>query len=86
MDTSACEQLRYLRLQYLESATCEIEMLQKELEKLENQLSQINKITFCDFIQYALQIIEISQVCAEIMKNAITICYESFTNILEELD
>ena len=47
---------------------------------------QINKITVRDFIQYALQIIEISQVCAEIMKNAITICYESFTNILEELD
>ena len=40
----------YMRLQYLESATCEIEMLQQEVEKLENQLSQINKITVHDFI------------------------------------
>ena len=61
-------------------------MLQKELEKLENQLYEIEKISVCDFIQFALKIRNISNVCAEIMKNANTVCYESFANVLQELD
>ena len=47
---SASQQLQHLKLRYLEIATCEIEMLQKELEKLENQLNQIEKISVRDFI------------------------------------
>lgn len=83
---SASQQLRRLRLRYLVSATSEIEMLQKELEKLENQLYEIEKISVRDFIQFALKIRNISNVCAEIMKNANTVCYESFANVLQELD
>lgn len=83
---STSQQLRRLRLRYLESATSEIEMLQKELEKLENQLYEIEKISVRDFIQFALKIRNISNVCAEIMKNANTVCYESFANVLQELD
>ena len=83
---SASEQLQHLRSRYLESATCEIEMLQKELEKMENQLYQIEKISVRDFIRFALKIRNISKVCAEIMKNANTICYESFANVLQKLD
>lgn len=83
---STSQQLRRLRLRYLESATSEIEMLQKELEKLENQLYEIEKISVHDFIQFALKIRNISNVCAEIMKNANTVCYESFANVLQELD
>ena len=74
---SASQQLQHLKLRYLESATCEIEMLQKELEKLENQLNQIEKISVRDFIRLALKIRNISNVCAEIVKNANTICYKS---------
>ena len=83
---SASQQLRHLRLRYLVSATSEIEMLQKELEKLENQLYEIEKISVRDFIQFALKIRNISNACAEIMKNANTVCYESFANVLQELD
>ena len=61
-------------------------MLQKELEKLQNQLNQIEKISVRDFIQLALTIRNISNVCAAIVKNANTICYESFANVLKELD
>ena len=71
---SASQQLQSLRLQYLERATFQIEMLQEEVYHLEIQLDQIDKIR------------NISNACAEIMKMANRICYESLANILQELD
>ena len=47
---SASQQLQSLRLQYLERATFQIEMLQEEVYHLENQLDQIDKITVHNFI------------------------------------
>ena len=61
-------------------------MLQEEVYHLKNQLDQIDKITVRNFIQFALKIRNISNACAEIMKIANRICYESLANILQELD
>ena len=83
---STSQQIRHVKLQYLKSATWEIEMLQKELEKLEKYLHHMDKIAIHNFVKVAFKIRNISDRCAEIMYNAKKLCYESFTNISVEID
>ena len=70
------EQIHKLSMEYLASALVDINVLRKEVHKVQHFLNSNKRVTVHQFIMVALKIRNIANRCAEITYNSEKLCHK----------